>query len=57
MLCDLDTHSRHGSFAPILTAGRCILGTIFGTGMNGAYLEQVANITKLGNGALPPSDS
>ena len=26
-----------------------MLGAIFGTGTNGAYLEQVANITKLGN--------
>ncbi|KAH8986337.1 hypothetical protein EDB92DRAFT_1879806 [Lactarius akahatsu] len=32
------------------TAGGCVLGAIFGTGTNGAYLEQVANITKLGNG-------
>ena len=31
------------------TAGGCVLGAIFGTGTNGAYLEQVANITKLGN--------
>ncbi|KAL0949823.1 hypothetical protein HGRIS_009859 [Hohenbuehelia grisea] len=31
------------------TAGGCILGAIFGTGTNGAYLEQVANLTKLGN--------
>ena len=28
-----------------------MLGAIFGTGTNGAYLEQVANITKLGNNA------
>ena len=31
------------------TAGGCVLGAIFGTGTNGAYLEQVANITKLKN--------
>ncbi|KAI0069169.1 hypothetical protein BV25DRAFT_1896196 [Artomyces pyxidatus] len=31
------------------TSGGCILGAIFGTGTNGAYVEQVANITKLGN--------
>ncbi|KAH9967730.1 hypothetical protein BGW80DRAFT_1339745 [Lactifluus volemus] len=31
------------------TTGGCVLGAIFGTGTNGAYLEQVANITKLGN--------
>ncbi|KAF9500147.1 hypothetical protein BDN71DRAFT_1440709 [Pleurotus eryngii] len=31
------------------TAGGCILGAIFGTGTNGAFVEQVANITKLGN--------
>ncbi|KAJ6627457.1 hypothetical protein B0H10DRAFT_2210381 [Mycena sp. CBHHK59/15] len=31
------------------TAGGCILGSIFGTGTNGAYVEEVANITKLGN--------
>ncbi|KAF9268275.1 hexokinase [Marasmius fiardii PR-910] len=30
------------------TAGGCILGSIFGTGTNGAYVEEVANITKLG---------
>ncbi|KAJ7283432.1 hypothetical protein C8J57DRAFT_1054460 [Mycena rebaudengoi] len=31
------------------TAGGCILGAIFGTGTNGAYVEDVANITKLAN--------
>ncbi|KAF9224332.1 hexokinase [Gyrodon lividus] len=31
------------------TSGGCILGAIFGTGTNGAYVEDVANITKLGN--------
>ena len=31
------------------TAGGCVLGSIFGTGTNGAYIEQVSNITKLGN--------
>ncbi|ESK93616.1 putative glucokinase [Moniliophthora roreri MCA 2997] len=31
------------------TAGGCILGSIFGTGTNGAYMEEVANITKLAN--------
>ncbi|KAI9510953.1 hypothetical protein F5148DRAFT_1174805 [Russula earlei] len=31
------------------TTGGCVLGAIFGTGTNGAYLEQVASITKLGN--------
>ncbi|KAG6375103.1 hexokinase [Boletus reticuloceps] len=31
------------------TSGGCILGAIFGTGTNGAYVEEVANITKLGN--------
>ncbi|KAI0314206.1 hexokinase-domain-containing protein [Amylostereum chailletii] len=31
------------------TAGGCVCGSIFGTGTNGAYVEQVANITKLGN--------
>ncbi|KAG5654669.1 hypothetical protein H0H81_009918 [Sphagnurus paluster] len=31
------------------TAGGCRLGAIFGTGTNGAYLEEVAKITKLGN--------
>ncbi|KAG6830614.1 hypothetical protein H0H92_015706 [Tricholoma furcatifolium] len=31
------------------TAGGCILGAIFGTGTNGAYLEEVAKITKLEN--------
>ncbi|KIM45917.1 hypothetical protein M413DRAFT_7969 [Hebeloma cylindrosporum] len=29
------------------TAGGCISGAIFGTGTNGAYIEQVANIPKL----------
>ncbi|KAF8974696.1 hexokinase [Flammula alnicola] len=29
------------------TAGGCIAGAIFGTGTNGAYIEQVANIPKL----------
>ncbi|GLB33467.1 putative hexokinase family protein [Lyophyllum shimeji] len=31
------------------TAGGCLLGAIFGTGTNGAYVEEVAKITKLGN--------
>ncbi|KAI5894326.1 uncharacterized protein SCHCODRAFT_02624360 [Schizophyllum commune H4-8] len=31
------------------TGGGCTLGAIFGTGTNGAYVEQVANITKLAN--------
>lgn len=31
------------------TSGGCILGAIFGTGTNGAYVEEVANVTKLGN--------
>ncbi|KAG5644937.1 hypothetical protein DXG03_007402 [Asterophora parasitica] len=31
------------------TAGGCTLGAIFGTGTNGAYVEEVAKITKLGN--------
>ncbi|KAJ3885862.1 hypothetical protein GG344DRAFT_58496 [Lentinula edodes] len=29
------------------TSGGCVLGAIFGTGTNGAYLERVANIRKL----------
>ncbi|KAJ7638476.1 hypothetical protein FB45DRAFT_741354 [Roridomyces roridus] len=31
------------------TAGGCMLGAIFGTGTNGAYVEDVANIRKLAN--------
>ncbi|OCH95887.1 hexokinase [Obba rivulosa] len=31
------------------SAGGCILGSIFGTGTNGAYLERVENIKKLGD--------
>ncbi|RDB20456.1 Glucokinase [Hypsizygus marmoreus] len=31
------------------TAGGCVLGAIFGTGTNGAYVEEVSKITKLGN--------
>ncbi|KAJ3759192.1 hypothetical protein EV360DRAFT_42333 [Lentinula raphanica] len=31
------------------TSGGCILGAIFGTGTNGAYLEEVAKIPKLAN--------
>ncbi|GJE84777.1 hexokinase [Phanerochaete sordida] len=34
------------------TAGGCILGAIFGTGTNGAYVEKVENITKLGDAAV-----
>ncbi|THH21035.1 hypothetical protein EW146_g441 [Bondarzewia mesenterica] len=34
------------------TAGGCVLGGIFGTGTNGAYVEQIANITKLGNNTI-----
>ncbi|TDL29783.1 hypothetical protein BD410DRAFT_780272 [Rickenella mellea] len=33
------------------TSGGCLLGAIFGTGTNGAYVEDVKNITKLGNSA------
>ncbi|KAF8528913.1 hexokinase-domain-containing protein [Hysterangium stoloniferum] len=33
------------------TSGGCLLGAIFGTGTNGAYVENVAKITKLGNSA------
>jgi hexokinase len=29
------------------TSGGCFLGAIFGTGTNGAYVEEVANIKKL----------
>ncbi|KAI0721984.1 hexokinase-domain-containing protein [Cerioporus squamosus] len=31
------------------TGGSCILGSIFGTGTNGAYVERVENIKKLGD--------
>ncbi|KAF7301605.1 Phosphotransferase [Mycena indigotica] len=31
------------------TAGGCTLGAIFGTGTNGAYVEDIANIKKLAN--------
>ncbi|KAJ3802687.1 hypothetical protein GGU11DRAFT_764630 [Lentinula aff. detonsa] len=31
------------------TSGGCVLGAIFGTGTNGAYLEEVAKIPKLAN--------
>ncbi|KAJ7179477.1 hypothetical protein C8R46DRAFT_1160052 [Mycena filopes] len=31
------------------TAGGCVLGAIFGTGTNGAYVEDVSNIRKLAN--------
>ncbi|GBE79133.1 Glucokinase [Sparassis crispa] len=31
------------------TTGGCVLGSIFGTGTNGAYVEKVHNITKLGD--------
>ncbi|KNZ71716.1 Glucokinase-1 [Termitomyces sp. J132] len=31
------------------TTGGCVLGAIFGTGTNGAYVEEVAKITKLSN--------
>ncbi|KAJ3506221.1 hypothetical protein NLJ89_g6991 [Agrocybe chaxingu] len=33
------------------TAGGCIAGAIFGTGTNGAYIEQIANIPKLAGSA------
>ncbi|KAH9853885.1 hexokinase [Lenzites betulinus] len=31
------------------TSGGCVLGSIFGTGTNGAFVERVENITKLGD--------
>ncbi|KAI6151745.1 hypothetical protein BKA82DRAFT_4102876 [Pisolithus tinctorius] len=33
------------------TSGGCILGAIFGTGTNGAYVEDMASISKLGRSA------
>lgn len=30
-------------------SGGCVLGAIFGTGTNGAYAEDITEITKLGN--------
>ncbi|KAJ7229008.1 hypothetical protein GGX14DRAFT_616384, partial [Mycena pura] len=33
------------------TGGGCMLGAIFGTGTNGAYVEEVAKIKKLANGS------
>jgi hexokinase len=36
------------------TAGGCVLGAIFGTGTNGAYLESVSSITKLADAASVP---
>ncbi|KAI0092534.1 hexokinase [Irpex rosettiformis] len=37
------------------TAGGCILGAIFGTGTNGAYVEKVENIAKLGDAPVRKS--
>ncbi|KAF9535059.1 hypothetical protein CPB83DRAFT_781091 [Crepidotus variabilis] len=34
------------------TGGGCVAGCIFGTGTNGAYIEQVSNIPKLANSAV-----
>jgi len=34
------------------TAGGCLLGAIFGTGTNGAYLEDLSKMTKLKDEAL-----
>jgi hexokinase len=36
------------------TAGGCVLGAIFGTGTNGAYLESVSEITKLADRSTDP---
>lgn len=38
------------------TSGGCILGAIFGTGTNGAYVERVSNITKFGNSEAAQKD-
>lgn len=35
------------------TAGGCLLGCIFGTGTNGAYVEDVSKITKLNSDVAP----
>lgn len=35
-------------FIPVYLSGHC-LGAIFGTGTNGAYIEKVENIVKLGD--------
>ena len=37
------------------TAGGCLLGAIFGTGTNGAYLEDLSKLTKLKDEALRSS--
>lgn len=33
------------------TSGGCMLGCIFGTGTNGAYVEDIHKLTKLANAA------
>ncbi|TFK74465.1 hypothetical protein BDN72DRAFT_789300 [Pluteus cervinus] len=38
------------------TAGGCLTGAIFGTGTNGAYLEEVAKIKKLAKSPTAPKD-
>ena len=37
------------------TAGGCLLGAIFGTGTNGAYVEDLSKLTKLKDEALKSS--
>ena len=37
------------------TAGGCLLGAIFGTGTNGAYVENLSKLTKLKDEALKSS--
>lgn len=34
--------------------GSCVLGAIFGTGTNGAYVEDVGNLAKMGTLAQKP---
>jgi hexokinase len=38
------------------TAGNCLLGAIFGTGTNGAYVEDRAALTKLTGNTAKPDD-
>ena len=38
-----------GAWMVIHSTGHSCVGSIFGTGTNGAYLEKVENITKLGD--------
>ena len=49
---DLSAQTVGALLSRSYTAGGCLLGAIFGTGTNGAYVEDLSRLTKLKDQAL-----